>query len=102
MLRTFIRYAFLALLLICAYGVRVRNSWEFARTLRNPAAFPAAPVSIQMATRTIGSRQLFGNQILAIDGKPFNSYRQFDEAYETKHPGDSLVLTLSAPDGHAF
>jgi len=102
MLPNAFRYAILAVLLVCAYGVRGGNSWQYIRILQNPALFPEAPLPIQMATRTIGGGPLFGNQILAIDGKPFNAYRQFEESWSAKRPGEKLVLTLSAPDGHSF
>src|SRR5581483_11626681 len=53
-------------------------------------------------TRTIGNSSLRGDQILAIDGRPFNSYLQYIEALASARPGESLRLTLSDPSGRAF
>ena len=92
--RTAIKYLILAAILLCAYGVRGANAWEFLRIVQNPAAFPDAPFPIQLATRTIGGGPLHDNQVLAIDGKPLHSYAQFGAAWQQKRPGETLRLTL--------
>jgi hypothetical protein len=100
--RPLVRYAILALLVACALWVRGTTAWSLIERLRNPSVYPDLPLSIQTATRTIGSGSLRGDQILAIDGRPFNASRQFEEAVYRRHPGDRIRLTLSKPDGTAF
>jgi sigma-B regulation protein RsbU (phosphoserine phosphatase) len=100
--RALVRYAVLAILMVCACWVRGAGAWTMLSILRNPGAAPDSPLPIKGATRTIGGPDLNGDQILAIDGKPFSSARQFDEAVYRRHPGDKIRLTLSRPDGSAF
>ena len=96
------QYLALTLLLAGAVWVRGHNAWQAMRMLQDPVAAPRPPISIQIATRTIGAGPYRGDQLLAIDGKPLSSYRQYEQAVAAKHPGDSLILTLSEPDGHAI
>jgi len=97
-----VRYAVLAILVVCACWVRGSNAWTLVKVLRNPAVAPTLPFTLMDGTRTIGSSRLFGNRILAIDGKPFTAYRQFEEAVFSRTPGAQMLLTLSRPDGSAF
>ncbi len=100
--RAFVRYVVLAILLVCACWVRGSGAWTMLTAMRNPALVPDSPVPIKGATRIIAGTDLNGDQILAIDGKPFSSTRQFDEVVYSRHPGDKIRLTLSQPDGSAI
>jgi sigma-B regulation protein RsbU (phosphoserine phosphatase) len=100
--RAFVRYAVLAILVVCACWVRGSGAWGLWTVLRNPAAAPDSPLPIRGATRTIGGTDLHDDQILAIGGKPFSSYHQFEVAFYHRRPGDKMRLTLSRPDGSAF
>ncbi len=75
---------------------------DLIRTLSNPSAVPADPFTLQAATRAIGSGPFFGDQLLAVNGKPLHSVRQLQGIIAASHPGDPLVLTLSEPSGHAI
>lgn len=97
-----LQYACLILILSVAVWMRGTAAIELIRILRNPSAVPAEPFTLQTATRTIGSGVFFGDQILAVDGKPLHSVRHLEEIVASRHPGDSLVLTLSEPSGHAI
>ena len=100
--RAFARYAVLAVLMICACWVRGSGAWTLLKILRNSSAAPDLPLGVKGASRIIAGTDLNGDQILAIDGKPFSYGRQFDEAVYSRHPGDNIRLTLSQPDGSAF
>ena len=43
-----------------------------------------------------------GDEILALNGRPFTSIRQLDDAVYDAHPGDKLHLVLSEPSGRAI
>ena len=69
---------------------------------RHAADVPAAPFTIQMASRTIGVGPLAGDMILALNGRPFTSPAQLDNALAQAHPGDKLHLVLSERSGRAI
>ncbi len=96
------QYILLAVILTCAIWMRGSAALDTLHTLTDPSAIPTRPFPIRIATRTIGSGPWLNHEVLAIDGKVLHSVRQYDEAVQSKHPGDSLTLTLSAPDGHAL
>lgn len=95
-------YAALAILFVAACAHEGGAAWYLIHGLTHPDDVPAEPFSLQGATRTIGSGKLRFDQILAIEGRPFTAYRQFIEAVHSRHPGDRLRITLSAPSGQAF
>src|SRR5215469_6937846 len=99
--RAFSRYALLAALIVAAIYVRGADVLDLIESLRHGASIPHTDLSIRAATRTVGSREFFGDQILAIDGKPFNAERQLGEAVSSHKPGDQMTLTLSLPSGLA-
>ncbi len=97
-----LRYILLAFILACACRVRVHYGLTLIRILRDPGAVPREPFRLRTATKQIGSSALFGDEILAIDGRPYRSERQFEEAVYSRHPGDRITLTLSEPSGRAI
>src|SRR5215469_9317822 len=99
--RAFSRYALLAALIVAAIYVRGADVLDLIESLRHGASIPHTDLSIRAATRTVGSREFFGDQILAIDGKPFNAERQLGEAVSSHKPGEQMTLTLSLPSGLA-
>src|SRR5580704_11508148 len=102
MARAWRQYAVLALLFACAASYQTGNLTYLVTVMRHPAEFPSAPFSVMIATRTIGSGPLSGDQILSIDGKPFTSARQYYQTVYDAHPGDELQLVLSEPSGRAI
>ncbi|MDE3197453.1 MAG: SpoIIE family protein phosphatase, partial [Acidobacteriota bacterium] len=96
------RYLLLILLLTGALWVRGTNAVRFIDTLRRPAEFPTYPFVIGGASRIVGSGPYSRNQILAIDGKPLDSDRQYARIVHDHRPGDKILLTLSKPGGEAF
>lgn len=99
--RAFLRYALLAVLIIAAVYVRGSDVLDLIESLRHGSSIPDARLSLMPATRTIGAGEFSGDQILAIDGKPFIAERQLSEAVRSHKPGDKMTLTLSLPSGLA-
>src|SRR5665213_4613077 len=97
-----LRYALLAVLVVCASWVRGAGAVSLVRTLRDPGASPQMPFAVMSATRTIGSGEFRNDQILALDGKPLTAFRQLDAVVYGRHPGDTIRLTLSRPGGEAI
>lgn len=96
------RYLLLAVLIACSCWVRGTYALTLFRVLSNPDAAPAPPFMLRGVSRAIASSDLRGDQILAVDGRPYTSERQFENAIYTRHPGDPITFTLSEPNGHAF
>lgn len=98
---TRLQYTVLALLLLVAATYETGFLKDLIRRWLHGADVPSAPFSLQVATRTIGSGPLRGDQILSLNGRPFSASRQLDEAIAQSHPGDKLHLVLSQPSGTA-
>ncbi|MES1261310.1 MAG: GAF domain-containing SpoIIE family protein phosphatase [Acidobacteriota bacterium] len=96
------QYVCLGLLLVCAAFNQAGNTAQAVRLILHPGDIPVMPFPLVDATRTIGAGPLSGAQILAIDGRPFNSYLQYAAIVEKSHPGDRIQLTLSLPSGEAI
>ena len=96
------QFALLALLFLCASLHHAGYTWYLLNLLQHPNEVPAAPFELQLATRTIGNGPLRGDQILAIDGHPLNSYRQWLERIASSRGDDVVRLTLSEPSGRAM
>jgi len=95
------RYILLAVIVGSACWARGSCAWTLFRVLSNPDAAPEAPFEMMTATRTIGTSDLWRDQLLAINGRPFNSYLQYNDAVFGGKPGDRITLTLSKPNGEA-
>ncbi|HKD08399.1 MAG TPA: SpoIIE family protein phosphatase [Bryobacteraceae bacterium] len=95
------RYALLAALIVAAIYVRGSDMLDLIESLRHGASIPQAPLTLSAATRTIAYGEYAGDQILAMDGKPFNAAQQLAEAIHNHKPGDQMALTLSLPSGLA-
>ena len=102
MARAWRLYAVLAVLLACIAAYQAGNLTYVYRAMRHPAEFPSAPFTIAKATRTIETGSLAGDQILAINGRPFTAQDQFYDAVYRALPGDKLRLVLSEPSGTAI
>jgi sigma-B regulation protein RsbU (phosphoserine phosphatase) len=97
-----LRYLLLAAILGCACSVRLHYAINLIRILTNPDAEPARPFSLMSATRTVSDSEFRGDEILAINGHPWNSWLQFEEAIYSRRPGDRITFTLSEPSGQAI
>lgn len=97
-----LQYTILALLLLFAGVYETGFLKDLVRRMLHGPDVPSAPFALQMATRTIGSGPLRGDQILALNGRPFSASRQLSEAIAQSHPGDKLRLVLSQPSGSAL
>jgi sigma-B regulation protein RsbU (phosphoserine phosphatase) len=96
------QYILLAVILSCALWMRGYAALDTLKTLSDLSAVPTRPFTLKIATRTIDSGPWSGYQVLAVNGKVLRSVRQFEQVIHSKHPGGSVTLTLSAPDGHAL
>jgi sigma-B regulation protein RsbU (phosphoserine phosphatase) len=96
------QYAVLAVLFLGAFFVQAGNTAFLIQILRHGADVPADPVTLVAATRTIAVGPYRGDQILAIDGRPFNRRSDLLDTVRARRPGDKLRLTLSQPDGNAI
>ena len=96
------RFLILLLLMCGALWVRGSNVVRFVEVLRHPAEHPLFPFGLNDDSRTISGGPYRGDQILAIDGKPLRSDRQFQENVYSHRPGEKMTLTLSKPGGEAF
>ncbi|HEY4087817.1 MAG TPA: SpoIIE family protein phosphatase [Bryobacteraceae bacterium] len=97
-----LQYTILALLLLFAGVYETGFLKDLVRRMLHGADVPSAPFTVQMATRTIGSGPLRGDQILALNGRPFSASRQLSDTLAQSHPGDKLRLVLSQPSGRAL
>ncbi len=95
------QYIVLAALFVCACLHQGAETWNFLHKLTKSGDVVAEPFSIQVATATIGSGELRGDRVLAIDGYPFTAYEQWIRILESGHPGDHVRLLLSKPSGQA-
>ena len=95
------RYVVLTALIAAAVYVRGSDMRDLIETIRHGSSLPQAPLDVMAATRTIAFGEFKGDQILAIDGKPFNANHQLTEAIHRHKPGDLMTLTLSLPSGLA-
>ncbi len=103
MARTQRQYWALLILLICALAYEGGFLRDLVKVLRDPAAVPSPPFSVQIGTRTIGSGgPLWRHQILSLNGRPFTAENQLRDAVANSKPGDKLHLVLSAPSGNAI
>ena len=96
------QYAALAVLLLAAFIVQAGNTAFLYRILRHGKDVPAELVNMVAGTRTIASGPFRGDQILAIDGRPFNAGHELHDAAMARHPGETVRLTLSEPTGAAI
>jgi sigma-B regulation protein RsbU (phosphoserine phosphatase) len=96
------RYLLLAVLVACSCQVRGNYAHKLFDILINPGASPAPPFSLRGVSRGIASSDLRDDEILAINGRPYRSERQFEDAVYGHRPGDPITLTLSEPNGHAI
>jgi sigma-B regulation protein RsbU (phosphoserine phosphatase) len=96
------RYLLMAIIVASSCWVRETFAVALFRILNDPDAAPAPPFSLRGVSRGIASPAFRDDQILAIDGRPYSSERQFEEAIYKRRPGDSIVFTLSEPTGRAF
>jgi sigma-B regulation protein RsbU (phosphoserine phosphatase) len=95
------QYAALAVLLVAAFLVQAGNTVFLYRILRHGEDVPADPFTFVSGTRTIAGGPLHGDQLLAIEGHPFNAGHELHDAAMSRRPGDTLRLTLSQPSGAA-
>jgi phosphoserine phosphatase RsbU/P len=100
--RDTLRYTVLVLLFACAAAKQTGETWFLIHLIRHASTTPAEPVTIENATRTIGSPPFRNDQLLAIDGRPLTAYRQYEDAVHARSPGDRMRLTLSEPSGRAI
>ena len=77
-------------------------SFDYTKIANDGSDLPADPFIFVAGTRTIGTGPFRGDQVLAIDSKPFSAGLQLHDAVTERHPGDTLRLTLSQPDGSAI
>ncbi|HYA16173.1 MAG TPA: hypothetical protein VEF06_01840, partial [Bryobacteraceae bacterium] len=96
------QYSVLAILLVAAFLVQAGNTVYLFQILRHGKDLPADPFTLVTGTRTIANGPLRGDQILAIDGRPFSAGIQFHNAVLARRPGETIRLTLSEPDGSAI
>ncbi len=95
------RYIAIGLLMAVAGFVHGDLIWKLISTFLHRDSLPAAPFALSVASRTISSGEFAGDQLLALGGTPLNAARQLAEAVAARHPGDTLRVTLSRPDGSA-
>ena len=67
------QYAILALLLLFAGVYEAGFLKDLVRRMFHGADVPSSPFTLQMATRTIGSGPLRGDQILSLNGRTISS-----------------------------
>src|SRR4051812_25194426 len=95
------QYVALALLFAATVWVQAGSIGNLIRVLRHGDEIAAEPFAITNATRTIANGPFHGDQVLAINGRPFNAELQYSEAVAAARPGDTLRFTLSEPGGGA-
>ena len=102
MARAWRHYLVLAPLLACAVIYQTGNITYLVHAILHADKIPAKPFSIATASRTIMDGPFRGDEILAIGGRPFNAWEEYEEAIDRGQPGDKLQLTLSEPSGSAI
>ncbi len=102
MTRPWRQYLILSLILAYAAFYQVGSITYVIDVIRQPEAYPSAPFELQMATRTIGSGPLRGDQVLSINGRPFTGAWQLTDVINRSRPGDRLSVLLSEPSGRAI
>lgn len=95
------RYSVLGILLSIAASYQAGSLAYVAKAMQHPEQVPATPFALKRATRTIGTGPLFGDQILAMNGRPLTGVNQYTELVAHSHPGDKIHLVLSEPSGRA-
>ncbi len=96
------QFAALFVLFVAALFVQAGHTRSLLRILQYGRSLPAEPFGLQPATRIISNGLFRGDQLLAIDGHPFSSGRQYREAVQSRHSGETLKATLSEPSGRAI
>lgn len=95
------QYAVLFVLVGVSAFVQAGSTRQLVRLLGVGAPLAAQPFSVVPGTRTVAGGQFKDDELLAIDGAPFHSMRQYAEAVGSRRPGDSIKITLSERDGRA-
>jgi sigma-B regulation protein RsbU (phosphoserine phosphatase) len=97
--RSAIRYSILAILFLVVGANLAGNLWWVTQKLLSPATSPKEAVTIMMGTRTLVSGELRLDEVQAINGRKFQGYREWAEAWRVAKPGDKIRLTLREPSG---
>lgn len=95
------QYAALFVLFAAAVFVQAGNTRRLIQLVWRGNTLPAEPFTLSPATRTITTGPFSGDELLAIEGHPFSSARQYTDAVQAKRPGETIKVILSEPGGRA-
>jgi len=96
------QYAAVVVLFALAAFVHGDLMWRATELLLHADQLPASTGTVAVASRTISTGPLAGDQILAINGRPYNAAKDGTEIVKSSRPGDPIRFTLSEPGGRAI
>jgi len=97
--RATLQYIALAILFAGAAAKQTGDVWSFMERLRHASTLADEPAPLAAGSRIVSSGPFKNDQLLAIDGRPLTSYKQYRDAVRAHRPGDRMRLTLSEPSG---
>lgn len=95
------QYVLLALVLAPAIWIQAGYTSHLVALLQHAPDMPGLPFQVQAASRQIGTGPFRNYQVLALEGKPFNSPRELEDKVAAMRPGEPITVLMSEPTGQA-